>query len=224
MTTRSSMFSRKRSTPVTGDIVTSLVAPGTRVTGDIGFEGSLFLDGQVDGQITASAPGAQLTIGEQGQVQGNIRVPAAIIHGHVCGDVYAMERLELATTARVTGDLHYRSIAIVAGAQINGRMLHHAMDADDIAAPPMASTDTVAGASPNEPIGPASAAFATEQTIEGTSAGPEARAEESPTTLTTEPTGSPAEGEPQHASTPPEPLLIVQPRRRGRLHMTKSDA
>jgi cytoskeletal protein CcmA (bactofilin family) len=64
-------------------------------------------------------------------VQGEIRVPHAVINGQVQGDVHASERLELAPQARITGDVRYRTLEMAAGAQVNGRMTH----AGDVAAP-----------------------------------------------------------------------------------------
>jgi cytoskeletal protein CcmA (bactofilin family) len=59
-------------------------------------------------------------------VQGDIRVPHAIINGQVQGDIHIDERLELAPQARVHGDVHYKTLEMSAGAQVNGRMTHHA--------------------------------------------------------------------------------------------------
>lgn len=148
MTTRGRMFNRKRPTQVAHTLATSLIAHGTRITGDVNFEGSLFLEGEIDGQIMATEPGALLTIGEQGLVQGDIRVPAAIIHGSVCGDVYAMERLELAATARVSGNVCYGSIVVIAGAQIDGRLQHCASRSDAGTALPAAPANAIAVAVP----------------------------------------------------------------------------
>jgi cytoskeletal protein CcmA (bactofilin family) len=63
-------------------------------------------------------------LSEHGQVQGDIHVPHAIINGTVQGDIHAGERLELAVLARITGDVHYRTLEMAAGAQVNGRMSH----------------------------------------------------------------------------------------------------
>lgn len=148
MTARGRMFNRKRPTQVAHDIATSLIAHGTRITGDVNFKGSLFLEGEIDGQVTAIEPGALLTVGEQGLVQGDIRVPAAIIHGSVCGDVYTMERLELAATARVAGNVCYGSIVVIAGAQIDGRLQHGAWSCEDGIAPLTLPTSVIAVAVP----------------------------------------------------------------------------
>ncbi|WP_199099268.1 polymer-forming cytoskeletal protein [Dyella sp. ASV21] len=119
------MLNRKRAerTPSTPD--TSLIARGTCIRGDVRFSGALHLDGRIEGTVLAEEEGAVFTLSEHGIVEGEIRVPHAIINGHVLGDIHAGDRLELATEARITGNVHYRTIEIAAGAQVNGRMSHH---------------------------------------------------------------------------------------------------
>ena len=205
MTTRSSMFSRKRPTQDHGSLVTSLIAQGTCMTGDISFTGSLYLDGRIDGQIIATEPGALLTIGEQGVVRGNICVPAAVIHGHVNGDVVAMERLELAASARIAGDLHYRSILVVAGAQINGRMHHQ-------------SAESEANAPwPNNPDDTTDIASSAGHRLDDVTASFDEPTEALSTAVTTESTNDSSEDELPPSNTAPEPILLVQPRKRGRM-------
>jgi cytoskeletal protein CcmA (bactofilin family) len=122
------MLNRKRAerTPASHD--TSLIARGTLIRGDVRFSGTLHLDGRIEGSVQAEEQGAVFTLSENGIVQGEIRVPHAIINGHVQGDIHASDRLELAPEARVTGDVHYRTLEMAAGAQVNGRMSHHAAE------------------------------------------------------------------------------------------------
>ncbi|RDI98966.1 polymer-forming cytoskeletal protein [Dyella solisilvae] len=103
---------------------TSLIARGTRIRGDVRFSGTLHLDGHIEGSVLADEDGAVFTLSEHGIVQGEIRVPHAVINGHVHGDVHVAERLELAPEARITGDVHYHTLEMAAGAQVNGRMSH----------------------------------------------------------------------------------------------------
>jgi len=198
MTTRNNMFSRKPPPQNAGNAVTSLIAQGTCISGDIRFTGSLFLDGRVDGQVIASEPGALLTIGAQGLVRGNVCVPGAVIHGQLDGDIYAMERLEVAGSARIVGDLHYRSILVVAGAQINGRMNYQSADG------------AVSEALPSEPELAEDTSLAAEPQIKRVAASfIESAVHQA--------TDDAAEEEMQSGGPEPEPLLIVQPRRRGRM-------
>ncbi|HET6552978.1 MAG TPA: polymer-forming cytoskeletal protein [Dyella sp.] len=123
------MLNRKRNERAPSSADTSLIARGTTIHGDVRFSGTLHLDGRIEGSVLAEEEGAVFTLSENGIVQGEIRVPHAIINGRVQGDIHAADRLELAPEARITGDVHYRTLEMAAGAQVNGRMSHHAADA-----------------------------------------------------------------------------------------------
>ncbi|WP_114240228.1 polymer-forming cytoskeletal protein [Dyella sp. C9] len=122
------MLNRKRAERTPANPDTSLIARGTLIRGDVRFSGTLHLDGRIEGSVHAEDDGAVFTLSEHGLVQGEIRVPHAIINGHVQGDIHVTDRLELAPEARITGDVHYRSLEMAAGAQVNGRMSHHAAE------------------------------------------------------------------------------------------------
>lgn len=124
------MLNRRRTDRVaSGSNDTSLIARGTVIRGDLRFRGALHLDGRIEGAVLAEGEDAVFTLSEYGQVQGDIHVPHAIINGSVQGDIHVAERLELAPLARITGDVHYRTLEMAAGAQVNGRMSHRVEDA-----------------------------------------------------------------------------------------------
>jgi cytoskeletal protein CcmA (bactofilin family) len=101
---------------------TSLIARGTVIRGDLRFSGALHLDGRIEGTVLGEGDDAMFTLSEHGQVHGEIRVPQAVINGHVTGDVNVSVRLELAPQARIDGDLRYHTLEMAAGAQVNGRI------------------------------------------------------------------------------------------------------
>lgn len=117
------MFSsKKKSQPVE---VATLVGRNTEIQGNIVFHGALHVDGRVKGDIT-SADGnddALLTIGEQGVVEGELRVPRIIIDGTVVGNIYSVQVLELEVHAKITGDLHYHRLEMALGAEVNGQLI-----------------------------------------------------------------------------------------------------
>lgn len=124
------MLNRRRSDrAANGGNDTSLIARGTVIRGDVRFSGALHLDGRIEGAVLAEGEKAVFTLSEHGQVQGEIHAPHAIINGQVQGDIHAGERLELAALARIVGDVHYRTLEMAAGAQVNGRMSHRTDDA-----------------------------------------------------------------------------------------------
>ena len=120
------MFNRKRSdhghASHRGSHDTSLIARGTVIRGDLRFSGALHLDGRIEGSVLGDGEDAMFTLSEHGEVQGEIRVPHAVINGHVIGDVQVSARLELAPQARIDGDLRYHTLEMAAGAQVNGRV------------------------------------------------------------------------------------------------------
>jgi cytoskeletal protein CcmA (bactofilin family) len=91
------------------------------------FSGGLHIDGTVKGNLVAE-PGTEtvLTVSEKGRIEGDVRVPNLILNGAVQGDVYASERVELASHARVTGNVYYNLIEMAMGAEVNGNLVHRA--------------------------------------------------------------------------------------------------
>ena len=102
----------------------TLIAPGTKVEGDVHFDNQLFVKGEVRGNVLAEKPEAHLSVSPEGLVAGEIKAPSVVINGGVEGDVYATSRLELATGAQVKGDLFYALIEMQLGAQVEGRLVH----------------------------------------------------------------------------------------------------
>ena len=123
------MLNRKRKERNHTSQETSLIARGTLIRGDLRFSGALHLDGRIEGTVLGEGDDAMFTLSEHGQVHGEIRVPQAVINGHVTGDVYVSARLELAPQARIDGDLRYHTLEMAAGAQVNGRVSRQAEEA-----------------------------------------------------------------------------------------------
>lgn len=108
-----------------GGTINTLVGEGTRIKGDLRFEGGCHIDGVVDGSVVADRdPDAFLSLSEQGLVDGCVRVPRVSLNGKVQGDVYASELLQLGATAKINGNLHYELLEMTAGAEINGKLIH----------------------------------------------------------------------------------------------------
>lgn len=102
----------------------SIVGLQTQIDGDIQFEGRLHLNGVIRGNVTSERDDrAMLTLSESGSIQGDVKVPYIILNGPVTGSVYATEHIELAAKARVEGDVHYASIEMAMGAEVNGRLV-----------------------------------------------------------------------------------------------------
>ena len=87
------------------------------ITGNVTGGGDLHVDGRIDGDVSCGA----ITLGKSGQISGNISATQAKIAGTVNGTV-AAQTLTIESTARITGDLSYDSVAVEIGAQLEGRV------------------------------------------------------------------------------------------------------
>lgn len=106
-----------RSPAAAVEAVLSIVAAGMKITGDIETAGVIKVDGEVNGSITGAR---QVLLGRGGVIRGNVSGGEVVVGGRVEGSVVATERLELQSTASVTGDIDTRSIVVLEGAQITG--------------------------------------------------------------------------------------------------------
>lgn len=104
--------------------VDSLIGQQSQILGDIRFGGGLHVDGTIKGNVAADKDErATLTVSDRGTIEGEVRVPYIILNGHVKGDVYASEHVELAASARVEGDVYYALIEMAMGAEVNGKLV-----------------------------------------------------------------------------------------------------
>lgn len=103
-----------------------LVGVGTSLTGDLTFTGGLRIDGRVVGDVIVSQvnPGT-LTIGNDGCVEGDVRVSHLIVFGRVSGSIYATGLVDLRANAQVSGDVHYGAIEMQKGAVVEGHLIRH---------------------------------------------------------------------------------------------------
>jgi len=103
----------------------SLVGSNTRLCGDVHFSGGLHIDGVVKGNVIAEGEDSMVTTSERGRVEGNVHVHNIVLNGEVIGDVYALNHIELASNARVNGNVYYNLIEMAVGAEVNGSLVHY---------------------------------------------------------------------------------------------------
>lgn len=104
--------------PATGAGYSVLDAQLT-VRGDIETQGTLRVDGRLEGSIL----GADVVVlGNGAAVVGNIKAREVIVGGTVQGNVSATNRVELQPTAVVTGDIEAGTIMIQEGGAVQGRL------------------------------------------------------------------------------------------------------
>ena len=98
--------------------LSGFVGSGTVITGEASFKTMLRVDGRFSGRIAST--GGNLIVGSGGQVDANIEVAVATIHGIVTGDIIASDRIELGRAAKLTGNIQTPSLMIESGAVFEG--------------------------------------------------------------------------------------------------------
>lgn len=114
--------SKKKARPAE---LATLVGRDTAIHGGIVFRGALHVEGRVKGDISAAIDddGALLTVGEHGVVEGEVRVPRLSVNGTVTGNVFSSQVVELASRAKITGNIHYQRLEMALGAEVNGQLI-----------------------------------------------------------------------------------------------------
>jgi cytoskeletal protein CcmA (bactofilin family) len=100
--------------------VISIIGPGMTVTGDCETDGTLRVEGVVQGTIRA---GKAVVVGKDGAVRGDVFTQDAIIGGKVEGVIIAESRLELQATCVIDGEIRARRIKLDEGGRVNGQIL-----------------------------------------------------------------------------------------------------
>lgn len=103
----------------------TLVGPQSEVSGDIKFTGGLHIEGTIKGNVIAENDGKSLIqLSENGTIEGEVKAPFVVLNGVVIGDVHGGEHVELASKARVTGNVYYNLMEMAVGAEVNGKLVH----------------------------------------------------------------------------------------------------
>lgn len=105
--------------------ITTVVGRDTKILGDVHIGSGLHVDGTVEGNVCAeSSAESVLIVSDSGVIRGKVQVPHVILNGRVEGDIHAGKRIELATKARVEGDVYYHLLEMASGAEVNGKLVH----------------------------------------------------------------------------------------------------
>jgi len=95
--------------------VPSIVSPELTVHGNMSSQGDIQVDGTVHGDVDA----VDLVVGESGAIHGTVTAGTLRVRGTVDGEIRA-ETVNLMSSAKVYGDIIHSSLAIEAGALLEG--------------------------------------------------------------------------------------------------------
>lgn len=115
----SDMQKNRTDTPKELGEVVSIIGPGMKIVGDCSSDGTIRVEGKVEGSVNA---GKSVVVGKDGVVKGDISTQDAIIAGTVDGSVTAESRVELQASCRVQGDIRSRRVKLDEGGQVDGQL------------------------------------------------------------------------------------------------------
>jgi len=91
----------------------TLLGKSTILEGIVKAEGTIRLDGKVNGELNITG---NLIVGEEGAVKGNIQAENVFVAGVVEGNIIATSQLHITHTAKLIGDITVKNVIIDEGA------------------------------------------------------------------------------------------------------------
>lgn len=139
-----------------GDWAGTRVASGARFEGKILGSADLRIDGELVGEVAVPA---MVVVGPEGRVTGPISARVIRVAGRVAGDLRGTERVEIAATANLEGDIAAPRVTIAEGAFFKGRVEMKPASGAGAASgagenPPTSTTRAREGRTPEPPKGP----------------------------------------------------------------------
>jgi cytoskeletal protein CcmA (bactofilin family) len=96
----------------------TILSPDIDFSGTLHFEKPFLIKGKVSGEINASG---LLVVDEDAIVNANIYALRVLVRGQVKGDVTAVEKVEIALTGKLLGNITAPEIFMETGCIFNGR-------------------------------------------------------------------------------------------------------
>ncbi len=96
---------------------TTIISKGVKIEGKIASSGNIKVDGEVKGDILSQN---SVSVGENGQVNGQINADVIEIGGMVSGTVKAKEKVVLGPKGNLNGDIFTKILVVEEGAKFDG--------------------------------------------------------------------------------------------------------
>ena len=91
---------------------------GGRLTGELHFKDTFRVDGSIKGKVLSDG---DLFIGENGEIEGEVQVRRLFVAGRLRGTILQAQRVEIAATGKLLGDVNTKSLVIADGAIFEGQ-------------------------------------------------------------------------------------------------------
>jgi len=103
---------------IAGKNITAFLGKETYFKGVIQFEGTMRIDGKVDGEIISNHT---LIIGETAEIDGAVKVRTVVCGGQVTGEIESGDSLHLVKPSKVKARIQTKSLLVEEGVIFNGQ-------------------------------------------------------------------------------------------------------
>lgn len=97
--------------------IDSVIASGVSIKGNITAEGSMRIDGYIEGKIDIKG---DLVMGAKGHIKGEVQSENLMLAGRVEGSIYTRQRCHINESGVLIGDLACSVLSIDEGGILNG--------------------------------------------------------------------------------------------------------
>ena len=113
----------------------SIIGPGMRIVGDLTTDGTVRVEGSIEGRVRA---GKGVVIGKDGEVLGDVEAEEAVVGGRIRGTLTAGGRIHLQATCDFEGEIRANPnhLLLEEGARFNGQVQMGDSGAPQRALPP----------------------------------------------------------------------------------------
>ena len=113
------LFKREPDESAAGASPRTYVGAGSHIEGSISGETEVVVDGSLEGCVELEG---RFVVGTRGRIEGEVTARSVHVSGHVHGKVRATEKIEVAHSGSIAGDLTAPLISIAEGGVCNGRI------------------------------------------------------------------------------------------------------
>ena len=106
----------------------TIISEGVVLDGKLSSKGNIRIDGMVKGDVSA---GGNVTIGERGEINGEVNAVEIIIGGKIIGTVIANGKVILESSSMLKGDLITKILIVEEGASFDGKSSMNSKDKSD---------------------------------------------------------------------------------------------
>lgn len=96
------------------------IGKSLQIQGEVTGNEDITIDGRIDGKINLGDH--TLTIGPTGRIQADIQARSVVIAGQVVGKVTAADKVEIASTGSLKGDIRSARVVLMEGSQFKGNV------------------------------------------------------------------------------------------------------